>query len=63
MIPESTLRRAACNKGFRLTKARGQQHSNNHGLWRLVDDRNVVVLGVNFDASDQAVAHFLGLEV
>lgn len=52
-------RRVAAKTGFRVSKSRDRQwHCNNHQELQLIDDRNVVVLGVDFDASPEDVVEF-----
>jgi hypothetical protein len=41
----------ARKEAYRVAKARGRQHVNNHGGYQLLDDRNTVVAGVDFDLS------------
>lgn len=54
---ENRIRRKAARIGWRLYKARGILHSNNHGLYQLVDDSNTVRAGVDYDlALDDAEA-------
>jgi hypothetical protein len=59
-------RRVAKRAGFRVCKSRERsQHWNNRGQLQLIDDRNCVVLGVQFDASPEEVVEFCraGVEV
>ncbi|KIL99557.1 hypothetical protein CCC_04073 [Paramagnetospirillum magnetotacticum MS-1] len=60
-ITESALRRKAARLDHRLIKSRlrGQPHSNNQGLYQLVDFRNNVVLGCAYEATLDEVAAFL----
>ena len=46
---ESTIRRTAHRMGYRVEKSRQQQHLNNRGEYMLIDDRNCVVAGSNYD--------------
>jgi len=47
-------RRVAKRAGFRVCKSRDRsQHWNNRGQLQLIDDRNCVVLGVNFESSPE----------
>jgi hypothetical protein len=61
MAQEQRVRRLAGRHGYRVSKARGPQHMNNRGLFCLVDDRNYVVLGRDYDASlDEIEAYLQG---
>jgi hypothetical protein len=51
-------RRAAAQLGFRVEKARGGIHINNLGELQLVNERNVVILGGNYDATPEEVVEF-----
>ena len=64
MYSASLLRRAARRLGFRLSRSRWRLGSyDNHGLWQVLDAwHNHVVFGANYDASDEDVAWFLGLQ-
>jgi hypothetical protein len=57
---ESALRGRANRRGYRVYKSRVRNHHiNNYGQYRLVDDRNYVVLGVDFDASLEDIDSYL----
>jgi hypothetical protein len=53
------LRRLAHKHGYQLLKSRSYKHDNDRGLYQLVDDRNTVVEGVNFDATVEQIAYYL----
>jgi hypothetical protein len=47
---EQRLRRKARRRGYRLEKARGQQHLNNRGGYQIINTwRNEVVAGDSYD--------------
>jgi hypothetical protein len=46
---ESTVRSKALRMGFRVCKSREQEHCNNKGEFQLVDGRNTVVAGADYD--------------
>ena len=51
-VVENRLRRWAKRLGFRIEKSRARAlHLNNRGLYQLIDDRNTVVEGVDYDAT------------
>jgi hypothetical protein len=53
-------RRTARRFGYRICKGRGAQHLNNYGKYMVVENyHNTVVLGADFDASEEAVSDFL----
>jgi hypothetical protein len=57
---ETRIRRMAAKKGWRLEKSRARQlHSNNQGKYQLIDDRNTVREGVNYDAGLDRIEHYL----
>lgn len=56
---ESNTRRLAKRRGYSVYKSRQQEHSNNRGAFQLVDWRNTVVLGVDYDASLSEIAEYL----
>lgn len=59
-VQENRIRRWATRLGFRLYKSRARMiHVNNRGLYQLVDDHNVVVEGVDFDATLELIEHRL----
>ena len=54
-------RRAAAKRGWRVEIDRGMIHLNNRGGLMLIDDRNIVIEGVNFDLTpDQVIARCSG---
>lgn len=53
------VRRLAKKQGFRVIKSRKDYSSYNYGLYMLVNDRNAVVLGSNFDASSEDIQDYL----
>lgn len=57
-------RRVAKRAGFRVCKSRDRsQHWNNRGQLQPINDRNFVVLGVQFDASPEEVVEFCRAKV
>jgi hypothetical protein len=57
-------RRVAKRAGSRVCKSRDRsQHWNNWGQLQLINDRNFVVLGFNFDASPEEVVEFCRAEM
>jgi hypothetical protein len=46
---DARARRAARKCGLRVCKSRQQRHMNNYGGYQLIDGRNCVVAGVNFE--------------
>jgi hypothetical protein len=53
-------RRTAKRLGYRVSKGRGAQHLNNYGKYQVVEEyHNTVVLGADFDATEEAVSDFL----
>ena len=52
-------RDAAARRGWRVSKGHDRkQHLSNHGLLQLIDERNIVLLGANYDATpDEVVAY------
>lgn len=53
-------RRTAKRLGYRICKGRGGHHLNNYGKYMVVENyHNTVVLGADFDASEEAVSDFL----
>ena len=62
-VRENRLRRMAARQLLRLEKSRARDHRGAmYGKYRLVDDRNVVVLGASraaFDATLDAIERFL----
>jgi hypothetical protein len=61
---EFSIRLCAKRRGYRVEKARGREHFNNKGLYQLVlVDRNTPVLGVDCDASLEAIDAFLEAEM
>lgn len=58
----SSVRAKARRRGYRVSKARGRLHSNNHGGYMLSNDRNMVVDGVNYDLSLHDIEEFLARE-
>jgi hypothetical protein len=51
-------RRAAKGCNLRACKSRQQRHFNNFGGYQLIDDRNNVVAGVNFELNADDVLVF-----
>ena len=58
-VRDQRVRRMARRHGHRVHKARQQEHGNNFGEFMLVDERNIVVLGVNFDANLDEIESYL----
>jgi hypothetical protein len=59
-ISECSVRARAKRLGYRVCKSRERTyHSNNKGAFQLIDYRNIVILGVDFDASLEDIATFL----
>jgi len=59
---EHRLRKKARRNGFVVCKSRERAHVpnlNNHGLYRLSNERNLAVLGWAFDASLEEIEEFL----
>jgi hypothetical protein len=56
---ESRVRRLARRCGYRVLKARGRLHFNNHGAYQLVDGYNSVVMGADYHASLAAIEAYL----
>ncbi len=58
---ESSLRRLAARKGYRIHKSRTQStHSNDQGLYQVVENAtNTVMVGARFDADLDRVEWFL----
>jgi hypothetical protein len=53
-------RRIARRLGYRVCKGRGAQHLNNYDKYQVVENyHNTVVLGADFDATEEAVSDFL----
>jgi hypothetical protein len=53
-------RRTAKRLGFCIRKGRRAQHLNNYGKYKVVENyHNTVVLGADFDATEEAVSDFL----
>jgi hypothetical protein len=53
-------RRTAKRLGYRISKRRGAQHLNNYGKYQVVENyHNTVVLGADFNATEEAVSDFL----
>lgn len=64
MMTIQQARREAKRAGFPVCKSRDRgQHLNNWGQLQLIDDLNLVVLGVNFDASPEEVVEFCRAEI
>lgn len=64
MITVQQARRVAKRAGFRVCKSRDRsQHWNNRGQLQLINDRNCVVLGVNFESSPEEVVEFCRAEM
>jgi hypothetical protein len=60
MYSESAARRAAAKAGYRVCKSRERsQHSNNKGGLQLIDDRNMVILGWDFDSTPNEIISYL----
>ncbi len=60
---EARVRRAAKRLGWRIEKSRARNlHSNNRGLYQLIDDRNTVIGGVDYDATLDSIAHWIEQE-
>ena len=59
-VQENYYRRWAKRLGYVLNKSRARQWSiNNQREYTLIDDRNIIALGSNFDARLDQVADFL----
>jgi hypothetical protein len=59
-VTEKAIRTRARLRGFRVHKSRDRStHTNNHGLFLLVDDRNHVVIGDRYDATLAEIASHL----
>lgn len=59
-LVESSVRARARVRGYAVRKSRDRSiHSNNHGAYRLLDERNMLVLGDRFDASLDEIATWL----
>jgi hypothetical protein len=59
-LSESALRRLATKLGYRVHKSRARTlHSNNKGGYQVVNDRNYVVDGVNYELTLEDLADFL----
>jgi hypothetical protein len=60
-VTESAVRRRAKARGYYVCKSRDRStHFDNHGEYMLVEAyRNLVVLGVRFDASLTEISHYL----
>lgn len=59
---EHRVRQKARRNGFVVSKSRARAHVpnlNNHGLYRLSDERNLAVLGWAFDASLEQIEEYL----
>lgn len=56
---DARARRAAKRCGLRVCKSRQQRHFNNFGGYQLIDDRNFVVAGANFELNADDVVEFL----
>lgn len=57
---ESRVRRAANRLGWRVEKSRARNlHSNNHGMYQLINDYNTVVGGVDYDATLDVIDYFV----
>jgi hypothetical protein len=57
---ESRIRSRAQCRGYRVEKSRQREHLNNQGQFMLVqNDRNMVALGVNYDATLEEIEEFL----
>jgi hypothetical protein len=53
-------RRTAKKLGYRVCKGRGAQHLNNCGKYQVIENyHNTVVLGADFDATEEAGSDFL----
>jgi len=60
---ENRARRVANRMGWQLAHSRARiLHTGDHGMWRLSDDRDTVVAGVNFDASIDEIEDALQTE-
>jgi len=57
---DARARRAAKRRGLWARKSRQQRHINNYGGFQLIDERNCVVAGANFDLSAEDVVEFCG---
>lgn len=61
---EARVRRKAKRLGWRVQKSRTRLlHSNDHGLYQLIDDRNIVIGGVDYDAVLDSVDYWLDQEL
>ncbi|MBI4001583.1 MAG: hypothetical protein HY348_07350 [Nitrospira defluvii] len=56
---ENRVRRLANRLNYQVTKSRQVIHMNNRGKYRLVNDSNWVVMGVDFDASLDQIEEYL----
>ncbi len=62
-VRENKVRRWAKRLGYRVEKSRARAlHINNRGLYQLIDDRNTVVEGVDYDASLDQIEYALQKE-
>jgi hypothetical protein len=53
-------RRIAKRLGYRISKGRGARHWNNYGKYKVIENyHNTVVLGADFNATEEAVGDFL----
>ena len=55
---DSVARKAAKKAELRLKKARGYPHFNNLGGYQIIDARNIVVAGRDFDLSTYDVVEY-----
>jgi hypothetical protein len=63
MASESALRRRAKKLDWRIEKSRQRTlHSNNKGLFQLINDSNTVVAGGDYDADLDDLEHWISLE-
>jgi len=60
---EDAVRRRAASRGYRVVRSRDHPHSDNQGLYMLVEnDRNICVLGQRFDATLEDINEYLANE-
>ena len=61
MLNEKTMRARAARQGYILRKSRARISSDNHGKYMLIEaERNLIVLGVRFNATLEDIQTYLG---